>query len=302
MSFFSSCCGEERKENRIIVVTGATGTNGRDVARALSSRKGVIVRLLVRDTNANKAQQLTQFGQLVQGDLDNPVMLDAAFKDADALFLLVPFAPNALKLASNAIEAAKRQGVKFVLAFSAQGANKDSNMWMERDHGQKEEVVKASGIPYAIVQPTHFMSNLLQFNRATLESQSCWYGSSGGISKYCSIDPVDTAEVSATILTSPSNHVGKTYELTGADPVSDNELANLASQAWGKSIKYVDVEPDTYLKNVKGTGMPDDLATSLYALQQIIRSGSANQISPAVEQILGRKPRTWMQYLTDNKL
>jgi uncharacterized protein YbjT (DUF2867 family) len=147
----------------------------------------------VRDTA--KAAALAKHGELVKGDLADPSSLDAAFQGVDSLFLLTAFVEAAELHAKHALDAAQTAGVKHVVYLSAIGADASSPLWVARDHSKKEALVQASGMTWAIVQPTFFMSNLANFNAATLKSQGIFYGSSGGRNKYPPLDPVDTAEV-----------------------------------------------------------------------------------------------------------
>ncbi len=73
-------------DNKIIAVTGATGLQGGAVARKLLE-DGWKVRGLTRDPNKPTAQELAALGaEVVPGDMDAPVELDAAFHGAYGVF------------------------------------------------------------------------------------------------------------------------------------------------------------------------------------------------------------------------
>ena len=78
-----------------ILVTGATGTIGRDVARQLSG-KGVAVRAGVRD-QAKAKKELPDIA-LVPFDFENEKMFSAALEGVEKVFLLPPLLPNQLEL------------------------------------------------------------------------------------------------------------------------------------------------------------------------------------------------------------
>ena len=73
-----------------ILVTGATGTIGSEVVKALASKPGVTVRIGVR--SAAKAEKL-KAGNVVPVDFefDKPETIAAAVKGVDRVFLLTPF-------------------------------------------------------------------------------------------------------------------------------------------------------------------------------------------------------------------
>ena len=74
-----------------VLVTGATGTIGREVVAQLSAA-GRHVRAMTRDPHA---AHLPQGVEVVRGDLSAPDTLDACLRDVDAVFLVwqLPLAP-----------------------------------------------------------------------------------------------------------------------------------------------------------------------------------------------------------------
>ena len=76
----------------MILVTGATGTVGTELVKALTSR-GEQVRVMARDSE-KAASKLGRGVETVQGDFGNPQTFDAALTDADGVFLLSPPSPQ----------------------------------------------------------------------------------------------------------------------------------------------------------------------------------------------------------------
>src|SRR4051812_20713630 len=119
------------QERSMIVVTGASGTNGRAVLEVLRGR-GVKARALVR--NKGKAGELAASGvELVEGDLSVPASLEKAFAGADAVFSLAPGHPDTIQWFGNVFDAAKRAGVKHIVKYSAMNAL-DTNGELMRQH------------------------------------------------------------------------------------------------------------------------------------------------------------------------
>jgi NAD(P)-dependent dehydrogenase (short-subunit alcohol dehydrogenase family) len=82
---------------KTVLVTGATGTVGRDVAKLLS-KKGAAVRAGVRD----QAKARKQFGAeiaLATFDFEDAASFPGALKGLEKVFLLPPLMPNQLELA-----------------------------------------------------------------------------------------------------------------------------------------------------------------------------------------------------------
>src|ERR1700730_2663989 len=103
----------------MILVLGATGTTGREVARQLIAA-GQKPRLLVR--KPDKAREFHGNSEIVQGDLDRPDSLAPAMKGVDQLYLMSVGASGP-DLEANAIEGAKRGSVRHVVKLSVIGAD-----------------------------------------------------------------------------------------------------------------------------------------------------------------------------------
>lgn len=96
-----------------VLVYGATGPQQRPVAERLLAA-GFSVRVLVR--NPASAEALEKKGaEVVQGDLSEPTSLARATKGVDAVSLFVPFMNPRLEFGLNALEAARKAGVRRVV-------------------------------------------------------------------------------------------------------------------------------------------------------------------------------------------
>src|SRR4051812_15229230 len=126
----------------MILVTGATGTNGIELLNRLSAA-GEPARALVRDP-VKAEKLLPPEVQLSRGDLDDPASLAAAIEDVDKVFLLCPVAPNQLELETNVVNAAKQAGVRHLVKFSVIHASAESPSQLIRWHAQAEQQIRAS--------------------------------------------------------------------------------------------------------------------------------------------------------------
>ena len=87
------------------------------------------------------------------GDLADAASLDRAMAGADAGCLLSSAAPAELVSHRNAIEAAARAGVGHLVRSSILGADPLSPARFIRDHGQADELLRASGVPFTVLRP-----------------------------------------------------------------------------------------------------------------------------------------------------
>src|SRR5215471_20039693 len=102
----------------MILVTGATGTNGLEIVKLLS-RSGVRCRSLVRNPQKISTFSNLPFVEVVQGDLSRPESLAPALEGVDKALLCSSIGPDLVELQGNFIRAAKEAGVRHVVKFSA---------------------------------------------------------------------------------------------------------------------------------------------------------------------------------------
>ncbi|KAM0337520.1 hypothetical protein ACHAPU_011541 [Fusarium lateritium] len=77
---------------KLIVVLGANGNQGGSVANVYFNEPGYKVRVVTRNPSSAKAQMLaTRGAEVIQADLDSPATLQAAFKDANIIFMTSDF-------------------------------------------------------------------------------------------------------------------------------------------------------------------------------------------------------------------
>lgn len=188
----------------MILVLGATGTTGGEVARQLIAA-GERPRLLVR--SPAKAHAFEGKAEIVAGDLDDERSLPAAMRGVDRLYLMST-GTNFLELETNAVTAAKKAGVRHVVKLSVFGAD-DPRVMFSHWHHAAEQVLTTSGLAWTMLRPGNFMSNSLAW-APTIKTQGVFHQPSGP-GRWAAIDPADISAVAVKALTSPA------YELEHLD-------------------------------------------------------------------------------------
>src|SRR4030095_862343 len=110
-------------DKKIIAVTGATGSQGGGLVRAIlgDPNGGFAARAVTRDTGKDKSKALAAAGaEVVSGDLDNVESLKKAFAGAYGVYAVTNFwehfsGRKEIKQARNSAEASKAAGVKHVI-------------------------------------------------------------------------------------------------------------------------------------------------------------------------------------------
>jgi uncharacterized protein YbjT (DUF2867 family) len=268
----------------MILVTGASGLNGRELLRRLSAR-GVPVRALVRSSaRADGLSSLPQV-EIAEGDMARPETLVAALDGVDRAMLISSSDPAMVEVQSSFIDAARKAGVKHVVKLSGIIPGLDSPFRFARMHAEIERRLEASGIAFTHLRAGEFMPAYFRQVPSIVGKGALFLPME--TAKIASIDVGDIADVAATVLTSPG-HEGKIYPLTGPEALTMEEVAAKLSAATGKTIRYVNVAPEDARRAQLAAGVPPYLADALVELFAERRKGRESTVSPAVPAIVGR--------------
>jgi uncharacterized protein YbjT (DUF2867 family) len=280
----------------MILITGATGTVGREVIGELQRLGATGVRALVRDPA--RASFIREAGfETVEGDFDKPETLDTALEGVERALLLTPPSPHTVAQHAAFVEAAKRAGVRRVVKLSAVGADSSAPEGFGKWHGQSEELLKSSGLGWTILRPNFFMQNLLG-QAGAIAAQGAIYQPVGD-ARASFIDARDIAAVAARTLTD-EGHEGETYVLTGPEALSYTDVAAKLSEATGRPVAYVAITPEQFREGALAQGLPEWLVSALERLNELAVSGDAEEVTEDVRRVGGREPKTFDEFARDH--
>src|SRR6266496_2483168 len=135
---------------KTILVTGATGTVGRDVVKLLS-KKGAVVRAGVRD-QAKARPRFDDDIALVTFDFENEGSFAGALDGVEKVFLLPPLMSNQVEVANAFVDAAKRAGVRHIVKLSAIGADAIPPYTFGKWHAANEQHIRESGLAFTFLR------------------------------------------------------------------------------------------------------------------------------------------------------
>jgi uncharacterized protein YbjT (DUF2867 family) len=281
----------------MILVTGATGTNGRLVVRALLAA-GARVRAMVQDSS--RAADLQQVGaELVTADFDQTATLDRALAGVERCLLLSAVDQRLVERETRFVERAKRADLKHLVKFSAIGAHPATSFTFGRQHGTAERMIMDSGLPFTFVQPNFFMQNLL-WSAETIGTKGEIYSTLGS-TPASHVDARDIAAVIAATLTQPiDRHVGCIYLVTGPAALSFDQVAETLSRVVARAVRYVDLTSDQLKGGLLAAGQSEWQATALIELNTYARQGHASVVTDTVERVGGRPARTLEQWVRNH--
>ncbi len=274
----------------MILVTGATGRIGSALARILADQN-VPARALVR--SPEKGRGLSGQIEPVVGDLADPGTLGPALDGVDALFLLTPFAPGQVALATGAADAAARAGIGHVVRLSAQGADPGSPLAVGREHGEVERHIESLGVGWTHLRPAAFMENTLSYAETIRSGGQFFAPLDGAAIAYVAAG--DIARVAAEVLTHPEEHAGAAYDLTGPEPLGQATIADAITEATGRPVTYVSVAPEAAGEGMRTAGLPPESVDALLELFAVWRDGAAATVTDTVERLAG-PPTTYAEW------
>ena len=215
-----------------VLVTGATGTVGSELVKALLER-GAHVRALAR--TQPKPDTFPGAVEIALGDLTDPVSVAEALKGVDELFLLIGSVADEFTQALTAYGLAKKAGLKHVTYLSVFKADQFLEVPHFAAKSAVEQAIRAGGMPYTILRPGYFVQNERRL-KPVLTGPGV-YPIPAGNQGLAVVDVRDIAELAAITLTE-EGHTGKTYDLVSSEMFRGPNAAAAWSRLLGKQIAY----------------------------------------------------------------
>ncbi|WP_275291353.1 NAD(P)H-binding protein [Amycolatopsis sp. La24] len=274
----------------MIVVTGATGNIGRPLVRALADAGEQVTAV------SRRAAGVPEGVRHVVADLADPASLEPALTGAKALFLLLSgdlhaVGANPADLVAKAADA----GVRRVVLLSTLGVATRPFGTTRIAMRELEDVVRESGLDWVLLRPGGFASNALWWAESvrTQGIVAAPFGDTG----VPIIDPADIGEVAAACLRD-DRHVGGVYELTGPAVITPRQQTEALAAALGKPVRFRELTR-AEAKAGMMQSMPGELADDTL---DILSSPTPAElrVSPDVERILGRAPRSFADWAARN--
>ena len=277
----------------MILITGATGTNGRELLRELAKR-GAPARAMLRSTDP--AEDLPDGVEAIEGDFDDAASLERALSGVERAFLLTPSTERAEERQKRFVEIAARAGVRHVVKLSQFAASADSPVRFLRYHAAVEEALRDSGMGWTFLRPNLFMQGLLQF--AGMIRDKAFFAAPIGDAKVSVVDVRDNAAVAAVALTE-DGHEGRTYTLTGPEALTHADMAARLSRATQCEIGFVDATDKQLSDAMRAAGMPGWQIEGLVEDYAHYARGEAAEICDGVADATGRAPRNFDGFAHD---
>jgi len=259
------------------LVIGSTGKTGRRVAAKLAG-----LDLDVRHGSRSSA---------IPFDWDKPATWAPALAGATAAY--VAYSPDLAAPGSEAaitelVALARTAGLKRLVLLSGRG---------EADAERAEDVVRASGLEWAIVRASWFAQNFNEGNFAHDVSAGVVALPVGGVGEPF-VDADDIADVAVAALTD-DRHVGQLYEVTGPRLLSFADAVAEIAAATGRDIRFASVAMDDYAVVLADYQVPPEMIALLRYLFSTVLDGRNSSLTDGVQRALGREPKDFADFARD---
>jgi uncharacterized protein YbjT (DUF2867 family) len=227
---------------RLILVCGATGSQGGAVARSLLDR-GFRIRALTRDAQKPEAQALAEHGaEVVQGDMEDRSSMDRVLEGAYGVFSMQNFweagYDREVRQGKTVADAAKAAGAEHYVYSSVGSAHRQTGIPHFDSKWEVEEHVRGLGLPYTVLRPVFFMQNWEMMREPILGGTLPQPLDPDKLFQQVAVEDVGT--FAAIAFEHPDNWVGREVDLAGDDQTMP-EIAETFGRVVGREVSYYQV-------------------------------------------------------------
>ena len=276
----------------LVAVAGATGALGGRVARRLADR-GVRQRLVVRDPD--RAPRLSG-AEVARADYADTDALRVALAGVHTLLLVSATETLGREaLHRGAVDVAIEAGVRRIVYTSFFGAGPAATFTFARHHWDTEQYLRERGVGHTVLRDNLYLDVLPTYVGPDLALRG-----PAGHGRVAGVTRDDIADAAVAVLTDDGEHDGRTYDLTGPQALTLDEVARHLSTATGRAVTY---HPETLAEAYVSRahyGAPDWEVEGWVTTYTAIASGELERVTDDVRRLTGRPPTSFAGYLAAN--
>lgn len=260
---------------KTIAVTGATGSQGGGLARAILNdpNGGFRLRAITRDVGSEKAKALAARGaEVVAANMDDAASLTRAFEGAHGAFCVTNFwehfsPEREIAQAGNLARAARDAGVSHAVWSTLE----DSRKWVPLSDtrmptlmgkykvphfdtkGESDQIFRDLGVPTTFLLTSFYWDNFIHFGMGPAKGPDGVYGITlpMGNKPLPGIAAEDIGKCCYGIFRRGAEFIGKTTGIAG-EHLTGTQMAEGLGAALGFPVRYNEVTPEMY----RGFGFP----------------------------------------------
>jgi uncharacterized protein YbjT (DUF2867 family) len=254
----------------MIVVTAPNGQIGRQVVNNLLARDAEI-RIVVRDATRLPADVRARV-EVVEGSHRDPAVVDAAFREGDAVFWLVPPDPRApsahsayVDFTRPAAEVFARGEVERVVGVSALG--RGTPVARRAGHVtaslEMDDIIEGTGVAYRALLMPSFMDNVLR-QVESIRTQGVFFSpTTAGDHRRPTCATTDVAAVAVDLLIDRSWDGTGDVPVLGPEDLSFEDMAAVMSDVLDEPVRFQPIAFDEFGAQLVERGMSEAMAQSM---------------------------------------
>lgn len=262
------------------VITGATGHTGALISEALL-KAGKSVRAIGRDEN--RLKNLVDMGAVpAVGELEDALFLNEAFKDAEAVYALIPpkwdltepWRDFQRKVSTSIAQALKNNAVPYVVLLSSNGAHLPEGAGPVTGLYELEQMLKAvPGLNVMSLRAGFFMQNMLA-NIGMIKHLGFFGYTLRDDLKMPMVHTNDIAEAAVKHLLNLDFKGFNYVFVSGERDLTMPEAAQILGKAIGKpDMKYVNFSASDSKAGMLQAGIPETIAEGYIEMFDALNSG-----------------------------
>jgi NAD(P)H dehydrogenase (quinone) len=272
-----------------LAVTGSTGRLGGRVARRLADAS-IPQRLVVRDLD--RAPALAGV-EIARADYRDGAEARAALGGITCVFMVsAEESADRVDRHRTFIDAAASVGVERIVYTSFYNAAPEATFTLARDHYATEQHIRDSGLEWTFLRDNLY----LDFFRYFMGADGVIRGPAGD-GRVAAVALNDIADAAVAVLSSPAEHAGRTYDLTGPEAISFAEAAETLATETGQPVRYHAETIEEAYASRAGYGAPDWQVEAWVTTYTAVAVGELDGVSNHVAQLTGHQPVSFVELL-----
>ena len=265
-----------------LAVTGSTGALGQQVARALSAA-GVPQRLLARCPGRTPVLRGAVAVPFTYADRELALQ---ALEDVTTVFMVsASEAADRVEQHATFVDAAAEAGVRHIVYTSFQGASPTCTFTLGRDHWETEERIRATGMTSTFLRNSFYLDFLVG-----LGADDGVIRGPAGSGRVAAVARSDIARCATAVLLAPEDHAGATYELTGPEALSFDDVARVVAARTGRRVSYHAETVEEAYASRRRWDAPQWQYDAWVSTYTAIAAGELAEVTDHVQRLTGREP------------
>ncbi|WP_046498946.1 NmrA family NAD(P)-binding protein [Streptomyces odonnellii] len=285
-------------DDRLFLITGATGKTGRATVQLLLER-GHRVRALVHRED-ERSRELAQAGaEIAVSDLHDLDGVTIALRGVTGAYFCHPILPGLIEATVYFAQAATEAGVRSVVNMSQISARREAGSEAARQHWLCERLLDRTGLLTAHIRPTFFAEWLTTW----------WEKRDGegylrlpfGDGRHAPIAAADQSHVIAALLLDPEPYDRAVLTLHGPVELDHHDIARIMSRTLGFPVHYEPISVEEFASAMTARGLHPHAVQHLSNVAVDYRNGVFAGTNHNVEQIGRRAPLSVEQFVTERR-